>query len=110
MPGLKIPSVFLTMITAVCLAGCAASPPARVIPSQGFRIDVGAVCSAIDQSPEGRMNQQEFCRYFKNQEGAVEAFEALDTKHKGYVTKDDVLRKQETMDQVIRLTTPSFTR
>ncbi len=111
MPELKISSALLTIFIAVWLSGCAASPPpARVIPDQGFRVDVVAVCSAIEHSPEGKMNQQEFCRYFKDQEGALETFNALDTTHKGYVTKDDVLRKQEAMDQVIRLTTPSFTR
>jgi hypothetical protein len=108
--SLKIPSVVMTMVTTVWLLGCAASPPAKVIPDQGFRVDVVAICSAIDQSPEGKMNKQEFCRYFTNQEAAVETFDALDTNRKGYVTKEDMLRKQETLDQVIRLTTPSFAR
>jgi len=103
---LKISLVFLTIFTTVWFMGCAASPPERVIRDQGFRVDVAAVCSAIDQSPEGKMNKQEFCRYFKDQEGAAETFDALDTRQKGYVTREDVLKKQEALDQVIRFTTP----
>jgi hypothetical protein len=104
---LKIPSVLLTIFTTVWFMGCAASPPERVIRDQGFRVDVAAVCSAIDQSPEGKMDKQEFCRYFKDQEGAAETFDALDTKQKGYVTKEDVMKKQEALEQVIRFTTPT---
>jgi len=102
--------MFLTIFTTVWFMGCAASPPERVIRDQGFRVDVAAVCSAIDQSPEGKMNKQEFCRYFMDQEKAAETFDTLDTTQKGYVTKEDVVKKQDDLEQVIRLTTPSFTR
>ena len=107
---LKTGLVLWTIVTTAWLVGCAASPPERVIADQGFRVDVPAVCSAIDQSPEGKMNKQEFCQYFKDQQGAPETFDALDTTQKGYVTKEDVVKKQKALDQVIRFTTPSFTR
>jgi len=107
---LKIPLVLLTIFITVWCMGCASSPPERVIADQGFRVDVAAVCSAVEKSPEGKMDKQEFCRYFKDQEGAAETFDALDATKKGYITKEDVVKKQEALDQVIRLTTPSFAR
>ena len=110
MNELKIPLVLLTIFILGRCMGCASSPQERVIAVQGFRVDVAAVCSAVDQNPAGKMNKQEFCRYFKDQEGAAETFDALDTTKKGYITKEDVVKKQEALDQVIRLTTPPFTR
>ena len=84
--------------------------PERVMPNQGFRVDVPAICSAINESPEGKMNKQEFCQYFKDQAGAAETFDTLDSSHKGYVTEADVLKKQRELDQVIRFSSPPFAR
>lgn len=110
MKDLRIPLMFLTIFTMAWLTGCASSPPERVIPNQGFRVDVPAICSAISESPEGKMDKQAFCQYFKDQAGAAETFDTLDSTHKGYVTEADVLKKQKELDQVIRFTNPPFTR
>ena len=106
MKNLKIPFVLLTIFIMVWLMGCAASTPERVIPDQGFRVDVGAVCSAVEQSPEGKMDKQQFCTYFRDKVQAEQAYNSLDTEHKGYVTREDVRKKQEALDEVIRLTGP----
>jgi hypothetical protein len=103
---LKIPLVLLTIFIMVWLMGCAASTQERVIPDQGFRVDVGAVCSAVEQSPEGKMDKQQFCTYFRDKVQAEQAYNLLDTEHKGYVTREDVRKKQEALDEVIRLTGP----
>ncbi len=78
------------------------------MPNQGFRVDVGAVCSAVEKSPEGKMDKQEFCTYFKNQVEAEKAYDLLDPENKGYVTQEDVRRKRQALDQVIRFTNPAF--
>jgi hypothetical protein len=98
--------MLLTVFCAACLLGCAASTPERVAPAPGSRMDVDAICSAVDQSPDGKLSKEQFCTYFKNQEKAAQTFDALDTKQKGYVTKEDVQTRQENLDHVIRLTGP----
>ena len=102
----KIITFLLTLLVAVGLAGCA-STPEPVVRDEGFRVDVGAICSGIDKSPEGKIDKKEFCRYFKDKDKAEQTFDSLDTKKQGYVTKEDVLKNQQQLDQVIRLTTPS---
>ena len=92
----------------VWLVGCATSPPERVIPDQGFRVDVAAVCSAVEKSPEGKMEKQQFCTYFRDKNEAERTYDVLDTEHKGYVTREDVRKKQQALDQVIRFTAPAF--
>jgi hypothetical protein len=96
----------VVFLSVLWLTGCAASTPERVIPDQGFRVDVGAVCSAVEQSPEGKMDKQQFCTYFRDKVQAEQAYNSLDTEHKGYVTREDVRKKQEALDEVIRLTGP----
>ena len=96
----------VVFLSVLWLTGCATSTPERVIPDQGFRVDVGAVCSAVETSPEGKMEKQEFCTYFKDKAQAEQAYNLLDTEHKGYVTREDVRKKQEALDEVIRLTGP----
>ncbi len=103
----QITLVLLTLLVAAWLTGCA-STPEPVVPDEGFRVDVGAICSVIDKNPEGKIDKQEFCTYFKNKDKAEQTFDSLDTKKCGYITKEDVLKHQQQMDQIIRLTTPSF--
>ncbi len=98
----------VVFFTLVWLIGCATSPPERVIPDQGFRVDVGAVCSAVEHSPEGKMEKQQFCSYFKDQVQAEKAYNALDPENKGYVTQEDVRKKRQALDQVIRFSTTPF--
>ena len=107
---LKMPAgwVAVVFLTVLWLTGCATSTPERVIPDQGFRVDVGAVCSAVEQSPEGKMEKKQFCSYFKNKAQAEEAYNLLDPEHRGYVTREDVRKKRQALDQVIRFTTPAF--
>jgi hypothetical protein len=95
-----------TILLSAWLMGCAASSPERVMPDQGSRMDVDAICAAADQSPDGKLSKQQFCSYFKDQNQAAQTFDALDTKQKGYVTKEDVQTRQENLDHVIRLTGP----
>jgi|WetSurMetagenome_2_1015567.scaffolds.fasta_scaffold273741_2 hypothetical protein len=110
MKNLKTPLMLLTIFTMAWLTGCASSPPERVVSNQGFRVDVPAICSAINESPEGKMNKKEFCQYFKDQAGAAETFDTLDSTRKGYVTEADVLKKQRDLDQVIRFSSPPYAR
>jgi hypothetical protein len=97
------------LMVLVWLMGCA-STPEPVVADRGSRIDYVAIYSAINQTPEGRVNKEEFCSYFKDKDLGARTFEALDKKKKGYLTKEDVEKNQAILDQVIRLTTPSFTR
>ncbi len=107
---LKDLRIALSLLTVlVWLVGCA-STPEPVVADRGSRIDSVAILYAIDQTPEGRVNKEEFCSYFKDKDLGARTFELLDKKKKGYLTREDVEKKQEILDQVIRLTTPSFTR
>ncbi len=103
----KITLFLLTVFVTAWLLGCT-STPERVVPDEGFRVDVGAICSVIDKNPEGKIDKQQFCTYFKDKDQAGQTFDSLDTKKRGYITKEDVLKHQQQMDQIIRLTTPSF--
>ncbi len=102
----KIVTFFVTLFVMVWFIGCA-STPERAVPDEGFRVDVGAICSAIDKNPEGKLDKQEFCAYFKDKDMAAQTFDSMDTKKRGYITKEDLLNNQQRYDQVIRLTTPS---
>ena len=108
MPVPKTTLALLTVLIMACLAGCAGTATApQASVDQGSRLDVGAICSAIDNNPEGKVDKKEFCSYFKEeQELAAKTFDDLDTQKKGYITKKDVRIKQRELDQVIRLTTP----
>ena len=57
MPKIRAGWGAVIFLTVLWLTGCAASTPERVIPDQGFRVDVGAVCSAVETSPEGKMEK-----------------------------------------------------
>jgi hypothetical protein len=59
MNNCKIALLFLTLSVTVWLLGCA-STPERVIAEEGFRVDVGSICSVIDKNPEGKLGKQEF--------------------------------------------------
>jgi len=90
------------------LTGWAASTPERVIPDQGFRVEAGAVCSAVETSPEGKIEKPEFCIYLKDEAQAEQAYNVLDPGHRGYVTREDVRKKRQALEQIIRFTTPLF--
>jgi|WetSurMetagenome_2_1015567.scaffolds.fasta_scaffold210845_2 hypothetical protein len=107
MPKIRTGKRAVVFLTLLWLTGCA-STPERVVPNEGLRVDVGAVCSAVETSPEGKMEKQEFCTYFKDQAQAEQAYKVLDSEQKGYVTREDVRKKQQALDQVIRFTTPAF--
>ncbi len=98
----------VVLLTVLWLSGCAASTPERVIPDSGFRVDVSAVCSAVETSPEGKMEKKEFCSYFKDKVQAEQAYNVLDPNHRGYVTREDVIKKRQALDQIIRFTSPAF--
>ncbi len=106
----KIRFMLVTVFMMAWIMGCASSPPERVVANEGFRVDVPAICSAINETPEGKMDKQQFCQYFKDQKGAAETFDTLDSAHKGYVTQEDVLKKQKSLDQVIRFSAPPYAR
>ena len=108
MPKIRAGWGAVIFLTVLWLTGCAASTPERVIPDQGFRVDVGAVCSAVETSPEGKMEKKEFCTYFKDKAQAEQAYNMLDPDHRGYVTREDVRKKRQALDQIIRFTTPAF--
>ncbi|MFZ5449024.1 MAG: hypothetical protein ACOZFS_10365 [Thermodesulfobacteriota bacterium] len=109
MKNLKVAPLLLSILAVAWLMGCA-SAPEPVVADKDSMIDYVAICSAIDQTQEGKVDRQEFCNYFKDKDLGARTFETLDKQKKGYLTREDVEKKEERLEQVIRLTTPGFTR
>ncbi len=93
------------LMALIWLMGCA-STQEPIMADRGSRIDHVAIVYDIDHTPGGRVDKEEFCNFFKDKELGARTFEALDKQKKGYLTREDVEKKQEILDQVIRLTTP----
>ena len=57
---------------------------------------------------KAKWKNKEFCTYFKDKAQAEQAYNMLDPDHRGYVTREDVRKKRQALDQIIRFTTPAF--
>ena len=78
----------------------------RMPPNHGSGNDVAAIWSTIDKNPEDKSNNREFFTHLNNNDLAEQTINSPDITQQDHITKDGPKKNGESLDKIIRITTP----
>jgi Ca2+-binding EF-hand superfamily protein len=96
--------VFLSMLAALMLTGCASTQQQAMTP------ETRALCAALDTNHDGKITKEEFMAQATDKNKALEVFQKCDTGNKGYLSYNEVISQRQMIPPEITMTPPPLVR
>jgi hypothetical protein len=97
-------TVFLSMLAALVMTGCASTQQQAMTPADR------ALCAALDTNHDGRITKDEFMARATDKNKALEVFQKCDTGNKGYLSYNEVVTRRWMIPPEITMTPPPLVR